>query len=188
MKRLPCETYDRIDREVYSIHIDYNIRSFPVDEKWLAGEMRFKFIPYSALPEAKRKSMLDIVQTGIHYCDKSQGYPVYVIVYNDDTEPGRAKLTVFHEIAHIVLGHGSDPTEEEEAEADYFAKQLAAPRCLLRLREHLTATEIHDKYGLSWEAAGYSADSVMMAFLNYGKEVFENDREYVEWARRWLPS
>lgn len=188
MKRLPSETYDMIDRVVYSIHMDYDIRSFPVDEKWLAREMHIKLIPYSSLPDAKRRRMLDIAQTGVHYCDKSKGYPEYVVVYNDDTETGRAKLTVFHEIGHIVLGHGSDPTEEQEGEAEYFAKQLAAPRCILRLRGHLTATEIHDEYGLSWEAAGYSSDAVEMAFYHYGEEVFENDREYIEWVRGWLPS
>ena len=188
MKRLPGETYDRIDRVVYSIYMENDIRSFPVDEKWLAREMGIKLTPYSALPEAKRKSMLDIVQTGIHSCDKSKGYPEFAIIYNDDTEAGRAKLTILHEIGHIALGHGSNPTEEQEAEADYFAKQLAAPRCLLRERGHLTATEIHDIYGLSWEAAGYSADSVSIAFFNYDKEVFENDREFIEWARGWLPS
>lgn len=188
MKKLSSETYNRIDRVVYSIHMDYEIRSFPVDEKWLAREMRIKLIPYSSLPPTKRKSMLDIVQTGVHYCDKSKGYPEYVIVYNDDTEPGRVKLTVFHEIGHIVLKHGSDPSEEKEAEADYFAKQLAAPRCLLRLREHLTPTEIHDIYGLSWEAAGYSAECVSTTFFNHGKEAFGNDREYIEWVRGWLRS
>ena len=188
MKRLPGETYDRIDREVYSIYMEYGIRSFPVDEKRLAREMRIKLMPYSALPDAKRKSMLDIVQTGIHVCDQSKGYPEFTIVYNDDTEPGREKLTILHEIGHIVLKHGSDPTEEQEAEAEYFAKQLAGPRCLLRERGHLTATEIHDIYGLSWEAAGYSADSVSNAFFSYGKETFENDSEFIEWARGWLPS
>ena len=188
MKRLPSETYDRIDRVVYSIHMDYGIHTFPIDEKWLAREMRIKLVPYSSLSGPTRKKMLDIVQTGIHRCDKRKGYPEYVIVYNDDTEPGRAKLTVFHEIGHIVLGHGSDPTEEQETEAEYFAKQLAAPRCLLRLRGHLTATEIHDKYGLSWEAAGHSADSVLTAFLLYEDRVFDNDREYIEWMRGWLSS
>lgn len=185
MKRLPSNTYDRIDREVYSIHFDHNIRTFPVNEKWLAGEMRFKLVPYSTLPEAKKKCMLNIVQTGIHYCDKNKGYPEYTIVYNDATEPGRAKFTVFHEIGHIVLKHGSDPTEEQEAEADYFAKQLAAPRCLLRLRRQLSPTVIQVKYGLSWEAAVYSADSVSNAIANHGDEVFENDREYIEWVRGW---
>lgn len=187
MKRLPSETYDRIDRMVYSIHMDYGIRSFPVDEKWLAREMRIKLIPYSSLSISKRKRMQDIVQTGVHCCDKSKGYPEYTIIYNNDNEPGRIKLTIFHEIGHIVLKHGSDPTEEQEAEAEYFAKQLAAPRCLLRFYKHLSTTEIHEKYGLTWEAAGYSSDAVMAAFVRHGTEVFDNDREYINWVRRWSP-
>lgn len=186
MRKLPGAKYDRIDQAVYQVHMDLGITSFPIDEKWLAEEMGFELIPYSSLPEEKRKKILDIVQTGFHVCNKNQGYPRYTIVYNDDVEPGRAKLTVFHEIGHIVLGHGSEPSEEEEAEADYFAKQLAAPRCLLRLRGHLTPTQIHKEYGLSWEAAAYSSYSVQLADLNHGSDVFENDREYTEWARGWL--
>ena len=164
--------------------MDYCITSFPIDEKRLAAEMGFALIPYSDLPERKRKEIESIIQTGFHICSKEKGYPVYTIVYNDKTEPGRAKLTVFHEIGHILLNHGSNPSPKEESEADYFAKQLAAPRCLLRLRGHAGVSEIHDLYGLSIEAAEYSSDAVDMALFNYGKLVFENDREYIKWAKQ----
>lgn len=188
MTRLARETYDRIDKEVYAIHMDYNVTSFPVDEKWLAGEMRFRLIPYSALEKSKRERLLNTAPTGFHILDKGSGDPKIYIAYNDYEEPGRQKLTIFHEIAHIVLGHGSNPTKEQEAEAEYFAKQLAAPRAFLRFRGHMTPIEIHDNYGLSWEASEYSANAVWNAFERYGDEVLENDREYIQWVRGWSPS
>ena len=113
---------------------------------------------------------------------------LYKIAYNDETEPGRAKLTVLHEIGHILLGHGSNPTEEEEREADYFAKQTAAPRCLLRLRGHTSISDIHNIYGLSWDASERTAIALERMANKFGDAVLENDREYIDWVRGWLPS
>ena len=188
MTKIPPARCDEIDKLVYDVHMDYRITSFPVDEKRLASEMGFILVRYAELAKESKKAMEDIIQTGVHLCSKKKGYPVYKIAYNDETEPGRAKLTVLHEIGHILLGHGSNPTEEEEREADYFAKQTAAPRCLLRLRGHTSISDIHNIYGLSWDASERTAIALERMANKFGDAVLENDREYIDWVRGWLPS
>ncbi len=184
MTKIPPERCDEIDRLVYDVHMDYGITSFPVDEKRMASEMGFILVSYSDLSEEDKKAMEDIIQTGVHLCSRKRGYPVYMIAYNDDTEPGRAKLTVFHEIGHILMGHGSNPTPLQEMEADYFAKQMAAPRCLLRFKGHTSVSDIHNSYGLSWDASEWTAIALERMVNKFGDATLENDREYIEWVRR----
>ncbi len=185
MTKIPPQRCDEIDRLVYDIHMDYGITSFPVSAKRLAVEMGFDLILYSSLSAEDRKALGDIIQTGVHLCSQKNGYPTFTIVCNDDTEKGRAKLTVFHEMGHILLGHGSNPTLLQEREADYFAKQLAAPRCLLRFRGHTSISDIHDNYDLSWDASAWTATALLRMNNKFGEAILDNDRDYLEWVRRW---
>lgn len=184
MTKIPPRRCDEIDRLVYDVQMDYGITTFPVDEKRLASEMGFILVRYSSLSQKDKKTMQDIIQTGVHLCSMKRGYPVYIIAYNDDTEPGRVKLTIFHEIGHILMGHGSNPTLLQEMEADYFAKQMAAPRCLLRLKGHTAVSDIHRFYGLSWDASEWTAIALERMTSKFGDAILENDRKYIEWVRR----
>lgn len=184
MTKIPPKRCDEIDRLVYDVHMDYCITSFPIDEKRLVSEMGFILIRYSKLSKKDKKMMEDIIQTGVHLCSRKKGYPIYMIAYNDDTEPGRAKLTVLHEIGHILLGHGSNPTPLQEAEADYFAKQMAAPRCLLRFKGHTTTSDIRKFYGLSRDASEWTVIALDHMASKFGDAILENDRAYIEWVRR----
>lgn len=47
--------YERMARLVIDIYIDYNITSFPVDEKELCRKLGLKLVPYSAYPEKTQK-------------------------------------------------------------------------------------------------------------------------------------
>ena len=46
--------YDRMAQLVIDIYVDYNIRSFPVDEKEICRKLGLKLIPYSEYPEDGR--------------------------------------------------------------------------------------------------------------------------------------
>ena len=43
--------YDKMAMLVVDIYVDYNIRSFPVDEKDICRKLGLKLIPYSEYPE-----------------------------------------------------------------------------------------------------------------------------------------
>ena len=55
--------YDRMAQLVIDIYVDYNIRSFPVDEKEICRKLGLKLIPYSEYPEEQeallRKRSMD---------------------------------------------------------------------------------------------------------------------------------
>ena len=152
--------------------------------------MDIKTRPFSSLPEEKRDYLLNSEKTatGFHVCDMRGQFPSFWIFYNDDGEKGRWLYTISHEIGHIVLRHGSNPTEEQESEAEYFAKQLMAPRCLVAALGMCSPKVIHDSFGLSWEAATYLSDSTEQILRNRGGKPYANDEEFLNWCVRkgWL--
>lgn len=188
--RLSKNKYDEIDRKVYQLLMDFNPTGFPFDVVLLAEWMGFKIYSFSSLSEQKRDYLLsdEKTSTGLHICDRRMDKPVFWIFYNDDVEKGRWYYTIGHEIGHIVLGHGSNPTLEQEVEADYFAKQLMAPRCLVVAKNMKSPKEIHSHFCLSWEAANYLSESVERIVEKNAGNRYENDTEFLSWCegKGWL--
>lgn len=54
--------------------------------------------------------------------------PIFLVNSNSDISGDRYRLTLAHEVAHIVLHHGRMPTAEMEAEANTFAAEFMMPR------------------------------------------------------------
>ena len=188
MHYLSGKTYDAIVQEVISIYQDYVLTSLPIDVKKLAADMRIRLKPYSALPKEVRESLLQGKDTkdGFHTCDVSKGYPVYTIWYNDLKVEERWRHTIAHEIGHIVLRHGSRTGELQEAEADYFAKQLLAPSCLVILTKSFDLEAIQKRFGISFESAIYTLKSTRQRREKYGEVFMEYENNFIEWARGWL--
>ena len=70
-----------------------------------------------------------------------------------------------HEVGHILLKHVGD-TKENDDETNYFASHLLAPRILIHKYKCHDAIQIHDKFGLSYQASN-------RALMSY-KEWFRN--------------
>lgn len=49
------------------------------------------------------------------------------IVLNEGLYPERRNWTFCHELGHIILGHSSEPTPDDDLEADRFAAELMLP-------------------------------------------------------------
>lgn len=54
--------------------------------------------------------------------------PIFLVNSNSDIPGDRYRLTLAHEVAHIVLHHGRMPTAEMEDEANIFAAEFMMPR------------------------------------------------------------
>ena len=54
--------------------------------------------------------------------------PIFLVNSNSDISGDRYRLTLAHEVAHIVLHHGQMPTAEMETEANNFAAEFMMPR------------------------------------------------------------
>ena len=188
MHYLSGKTYDAIVEEVISIYQDYLLTSLPINVRKLAADMRIRLKPYSTLTKEDRESLLQDEDTkdGFHTCDISKGYPVYTIWYNDLNYEERWRHTIAHEIGHIVLRHGSKTNDREEAEADYFAKQLLALTCIVILTKSYEVGIIKERFGVSYESAFYTWKAVMKRREKYGESFMDHEKDFVEWIRGWF--
>ena len=77
----------------------------------------------------------------------------FIIVYNDAAyiPETRKRFTLAHELGHCILGHTGEG-ENEEAEADCFARNLLAPR-LLALELDIGFPDYPMAFGISAAAA-----------------------------------
>ncbi len=188
--KLSKARYDAIDQMVYQLLMDFDPNGFPFDIVSIAKWMGINVCAFSSLEEEKRDLLLENekTSTGFYICDRRGAFPLFWIFYNDGLETGRWLFTIAHEIGHIVLRHGSNPTSGQESEADYFAKQLMAPRCLAVAKKMSSPRLIHDTFCLSWEAATYLAEYVDRSLMNCDDRLFENDTAFLQWCDRrgWL--
>lgn len=92
---------------------------------------------------------------GCHFHDEKFQY----IVYNERHSYERQRWTVSHEISHVFRGH-VEYSPIEEAEANYFAKQLLMPIAVLSARGIVTKEQISTACGVSIEAAGYRVKDI----------------------------
>ena len=76
------------------------------------------------------------------------------VVLNESEPPERRNWTFCHEVAHIVLGHGADPSDWEEREADRLAAELLLPEEeFLRESRRMELDRLKSIYPhASWEA------------------------------------
>lgn len=178
--------YDEIDSIVYQILIDYEVSSFSVDIKGLAVKMGFKLVPFSKLSKDEYKELIrnSNTDTGFHICDKRGTFPEFTIYFNDvDQTEGRQRITIGHEIKHIVCGDGSDPTRSQEALADYFGKQLNAPRAYLVYEKIFETDEIMMATDLSLEAASYLSNTLKKRCLLHGYKFFDIELAYIHFLK-----
>jgi len=75
------------------------------------------------------------------------------IVLNEYSHPERRNWTFCHELGHIVHGHESDPSQEEERIADEFAAELMLPEAdFIRESKNLDLKNLKETYPhASWE-------------------------------------
>lgn len=68
-----------------------------------------------------------------------------VVLLNRETPPDRKRLTLAHELGHLVM-HAQNPTEDMESEANRFAAEFLVPACEVRpmLRGRLTLSKFVD--------------------------------------------
>lgn len=78
------------------------------------------------------------------------------IYYNDSMPRTRVRFSLAHELGHIVLGHGDYLVPENEAEANYFASCILAPRMAIHYAKCKNENDVAKIFLLSSEAARYA--------------------------------
>ena len=142
---LRADTYEHIKITAINTLEDYNIKCVPINAFEMAYKIGLSIIPYSAFGEKAELLMKQsedgfIVGKTIYYNDKCKNY-------------GRINQTIMHEIGHYILGHKSNG-EEEESEANFFAKYTLAPPPLIhKMLNNPTIEDIADLFDISYTAS-----------------------------------
>ena len=174
--RLMDERYEFIKGEVVFLFERFNVQCIPINGFELVYKMGIKLVPYSVLREEGRIAAIKISNDGF-YIEALDGSDI--IYYNDiDISYERMNMTILHEIGHCVLDHIGH-SDEEEAEAAFFAKYAVAPPPLIYRIKPDCPEEIADVFVLSKEAARYAYD-YYLKWLQYGCD------DYTEYEVRLL--
>ena len=126
-KILKGNDYDRIEENASDLIEDLGLKLFPVNCFEVAFLLGIEIKKYSDIPAEDRDFVSSKAKDGYSIKIRNK----YIIFYNDALDRNRIKFTIWHEIAHIQLGHlepdctGSYARLEEEA--NHFAAFIMAP-------------------------------------------------------------
>lgn len=128
-----------------------NIKSFPLDCEDVSKKLGCKLYRYSELSEPKRNSCLLVSNESMKIHNR--------IYYNDYIIPGRIRFSIMHELGHIVLDHGDYKNDELEAEANFFASNILAPRMAIHYSKCKNNVDVAKQFNMTYEAAQYAFDN-----------------------------
>lgn len=166
--------------------IDYNIDKLPVKISSIVYKSNVGLLKNSIVNTLEKK------ESGMTYQQNGRFYIVY-----RDTEPvQRCRFTVAHELGHIFLGHLLINTpqyrtfkirDDNENEANVFARDLLAPACILHELKVFTANEISQLCDISLESATYREKRMQELeqrnawYLHpLERKVYEQFKEFIE--------
>ena len=161
--KLSDEQYEFIKGEVVALFELYDVRCIPISGFELACKMGIKLIPYSTLTEEQYMAVVKISGDGFYLEDN---FGNDIIYYNDAVSYERLNMTFLHEIGHCVLDHKGE-SDEEETEANFFAKYAAALPPLVHSLSDKSHESIASTFRISYTAAVY-ASNYYQKWLAYG--------------------
>lgn len=148
--------YQEVDSMALRLRLDYGHLENYLDIFKLAKQLNIVLIKYSSLSKEQLKeiSNYDELKDGFTVFKKKAGSYKFYTYYNDSKGDARIRLTIAHEIKHVVYLE-EDPDEKQEDLANHFARYLLAPTCLVMpyIRKKLSAMEIASDFDISLEAA-----------------------------------
>ena len=147
-----------IFRTILDVYETCEIKEFPIDCIDVIKKLKIPLYKYSELSAKKEKECYRVSDDAFKLIGK---------IYYNDSFPYicRQRFTLMHEVGHILLKHVGD-TKENDDETNYFASHFLAPRILIHKYKCHDAIQIHDKFGLSYQASN-------RALMSY-KEWFRN--------------
>lgn len=161
-KLLKREDYDRIEDDLSNLIEDLGLSLFPMNCYEVASLLCIELKTYAEFSEADRDFIVSKAQDG--FTIKKNGK--YVIFYNADKSVERRRFTIWHEIAHIHLGHleAEISYEQMEEEANHFAITALAPLALVHRLSLFDPWTLSSVCGVSFVLANYVLEHYKKAF------------------------
>lgn len=136
-----------IMEKIAAIYKRCSVTVFPLDCFSILKTYGFRIYTYGQLS----KKNLRLYKMCIDYSNDAFRFED-MIAYNERKNLFRIRFSLMHELGHFILKHKID-NQENEAEADYFASHILAPRIIVHKGQYRTADDIHLTFGLSYTAA-----------------------------------
>jgi hypothetical protein len=168
--KLADSRYEQIKEVVADTIEDAVIYSYPFDVLEVLQKLEIGAYSYQSLSPQKQefcfKKSEDAFSILINYGTHSE----WRIYYNAEVGDRRIRFTLMHELGHICLDHQQE-NEVAEAEANFFAKNILVPPCIIQLMDIKDYHEISDKFDVSLEMSRYQMD-YYQKWLQYGGSSF----------------
>ena len=180
--RLETAQYEYIKQTVTDTYLEYGVKCIPISAFELAVKMGIRLQPYSALSKREKEAAKAFSMDGFSV-ERVSGE--WIIFYNDeDNNYERMNRTIMHEIGHFALGHTGEAGEEEEMEANFFAKYAIAPPVLIdKFRNENSYLEllirIYENFRVT-KTAGYNCFKYYLQWRAYFNNV---NREYKDYEK-----
>jgi len=130
----------------------FGIDSFPVDCFELVRKCGFRTVKYTDLSDKKRIACRTLSEDAC-LLDGT-------LFYEAKAHSRRIQFTIAHEFGHVFL------KTDNEDKADEFASHFLAPRILIHKYKCHDAIQIHDTFGLSYQASNRALMSYKDWFRN----------------------
>lgn len=138
-------TQKKLHEIILDIYTKAGINTFPIDCVKVAQALGIPLHKYSDLSKTKQINCFSL---------SDNAFKLYGEIYFNDKFPhkGRQRFTIMHEIGHIIFEHSGE-LQKNEDEADIFASNILAPRIMIHRYRCETSDQIHDIFGLSYDAS-----------------------------------
>lgn len=133
-------------------YIILGINTFPIDCFELVKRCGFRIVKYSDL-NRRKKAACRMLSDDACLLEGT-------LYYEAKAHPQRVQFTIAHEFGHVFL------KTNDEDDCDEFASHFLAPRILIHRYGYRNAEQLHDAFGLSYQASN-------RALMSY-KEWFRN--------------
>ena len=149
--------YDKTDEMALRLRMDYNHYEKRLDIFSLAKQLNIVLIKYSSLSCDQQNTIKKLeLSDGFTITTTRESKNRICTFYNDQNGNARIRLTIAHEIKHVVFLE-KEVSEKEEDLANHFARYILAPTCLIMpYVKDSSPFEITRDFDISYEAASYA--------------------------------
>lgn len=140
---------------IINVFRECDIHSFPFDCLKPFRHYGYKVFSYEQL----RSKSAELYDFCISYSEDAfrDGNSKIVAYNSSNSNTGRVRFSLMHELGHVVLDHIGE-SDHLEYEANYFASNILAPRMAIHYAGCKNANDVAKIFDLSYEASEYAFD------------------------------
>lgn len=180
MYRIP-DAYNKMAELVGDIYIDYDIHSFPVDEKEVCRKLGILLKPYGDYSPEKRELFKKKSESGFYVPPSKNAPPM--IFYNDRVfevgSYGKIRRNIFHEVKHYICEDTEEQPEDDDL-ADYFGKYFLAPISYLIVLGIDDIHQIVSRFRVDNDIAFFIRRNIKNRRDRYGNLIFDYEKPLLQ--------